>query len=68
MYIASKWKPELVGASPSERAKIYQMLTLIYSAFVDKLVMPGFKKESQTELYADAVAGITPIIERLERQ
>ena len=41
------------------------MLTLIYDVFVNKVVMPAFKKSVQSEVYADAVAGLTPIVERL---
>ena len=44
------------------------MLTLIYSAFVDKVVMPAFKMPEQDGVYDAAKAGLAPIVERLERQ
>ena len=65
-YICAKWKPELLGSTPAEKAKIYQMTCLIYSAFVDKIIMPAFEKSDRDECYDIAAAALTPIIERLE--
>ena len=44
------------------------MLTLVYDTFVNKVVMPAFKKSEQTEVYEDAKADLAPIVERLSRQ
>ena len=41
------------------------MLTLVYDAFVNKIIMPAIKKADQMEVYADAKAAYTPIVERL---
>ena len=37
------------------------MLTLVYDTFVNKVVMPAFKKSEQTEVYEDAKAGLALI-------
>ena len=68
MYIAAKWKPELIGKTPQEKARVYQMLTLVNDNFVDKIIMPNVKSADQMANYETAKAAFTPIVERLSSQ
>ena len=34
MYIAQKWKPELLGSTPQEHAKIYSIYLMVHDIFL----------------------------------
>ena len=68
MYIAAKWKPELIGKTPQEKARVYQMLTLVNDGFVEKIITPNVKSADQMANYETAKAAFTPIVERLSSQ
>ena len=40
-YIAAKWRPVILGSTPADRAKIYQMHQLIISTFQEKVIKPA---------------------------
>ena len=44
------------------------MLTLVYDASVNKIVVPAMKNAEQTEVYDEAKQGLLPIVECLSRQ
>ena len=66
-YIAAKYKPELIGSSPAEKAHVYQMLCLVFDAFAAFLGM-GMKTADQMEIYEKAKESLAPIVECLTRQ
>ena len=41
------------------------MLTVVYDAFVNKIIVPAIKKADQMEVYDEAKAALTPVVERL---
>ena len=66
-YIAAKYKPELIGSGPAERARVYQMLCIVLDVFAKFLTM-GMKTADQMEIYEEAKTSLAPIVECLTRQ
>ena len=67
-YIAARWKPELIGRTPQEKAKVYQMHSIVYDIFINKMIKPGFGTDDRNAVYSGACDGFRPIFERLESQ
>lgn len=49
-YIASKWKPELLGRNPQQRAKVNMVGNVIHDLAFNGLAMPCIKGEKEKVL------------------
>ena len=64
-HIAAKYKPELIGSGPGERAKVYQQLCLVFDVFGDKILSMGMKTDNPMEIYEGAKPKLEPIVDCL---
>ena len=67
-YIAMKWKPELIGRNPQDKAKVRQMHCVVYDVFINKMIKPGFGTDDRNAVYAGAIEAFRPIFSRLQSQ
>ena len=65
-YICGKFKPELLGTTLQEKAKVYQMQNVINEAFLKGCMMPFFASDDKNVHIENMTKNLAPLVTHLD--